>query len=767
LLMRNDERGVGRKVLIIASSLLLIIMSFTGFINYMTLASNYNHALVNTYAVAGNELVKQIEYALNYGKPMDNYYGMQDILVQLESFIPELEQVAIVSPEGEILYDRKGFVRDFHLHATLGEAAKFQQGVVAENLSWQFHQSKAYLFIGIVHHPSNQSTANHVASLMMVFPEDIFLRLNSPYAKQVGAWLAGIALSAMVLLLIIFFRGKLFNKETYTKKKLFLTFVMVIGGAQLCYTCINYFLLKDSYTDMAYKSKDFIHTIVTRNIESIYDKGLTLENITGLDKYFDSIQESLPQIAEIGITSAEFHSQLPVNLVRVTVSEAYLQEQISQALLDMLTVLIISVLFMTELTLLAVFIIMAGGPIGATAKNMGFNAGHGLVRALIFLISLCAYMSLTFVPIVMETLYQPIPGLTKDVVLGLPLSAEMLGGILAIFLAGRAMKKSGWRLIFYSGILLLMVGNILAGLSTNGLLFIVARGIAGLGLGCILIAIRSLVVSLPDANVGIAEFSAGSIAGVNCGLIVGGMLADQIGYAAVFYIAASLALGPIIIVRRFMTEYEIGEKKRENLSTGAKSARFILNKKVFLFLICIFVPYFISGAFLDYFFPLFASVQGLSQSDISRGFLLNGLFIIYLGPVLAGYASRKLGGVKGMITATTIVICALATFVVFGTMPAALVTIALLGIADSFGVSLKTTHFLNLPGIKDLEINQGIGYFSGLVNLSRMAGPIIYGLALSLGTKMGMGLISLGMLTLLLVFIFFAGFRPAHSKIGN
>src|SRR5690554_2817413 len=98
--MRNDERGVGRKVLIIASSLLLIIMSFTGFINYMTLASNYNHALVNTYAVAGNELVKQIEYALNYGKPMDNYYGMQDILVQLESFIPELEGVAIVSPEG-------------------------------------------------------------------------------------------------------------------------------------------------------------------------------------------------------------------------------------------------------------------------------------------------------------------------------------------------------------------------------------------------------------------------------------------------------------------------------------------------------------------------------------------------------------------------------------------------------------------------------------------------------------------------------------------
>ena len=39
-------------------------------------------------------------------------------------------------------------------------------------------------------------------------------------------------------------------------------------------------------------------------------------------------------------------------------------------------------------------------------------------------------------------------------------------------------------------------------------------------------------------------------------------------------------------------------------------------------------------------------------------------------------------------------------------------------------------------------------------NASRMVGPIIYGLALSLGMKMGVGLISLGILALLLVFTF-------------
>jgi predicted MFS family arabinose efflux permease len=505
---------------------------------------------------------------------------------------------------------------------------------------------------------------------------------------------------------------------------------------------------------------------VARNIEGIYAKGLSLENITGLDQYFDSIKEGLPQIAGIRIAPSEFNSQVPADRVQVTVADDYVQCQIFRVLLDMLTVFIISVFFMTELTLLAVSAMMPRGPTRAPDESLDTNAeaGHGAVRTLIFFVNLCACMSITFVPIVMQNLYKPVPGLTKDVVLGLPLSAEMLGGILAIFLVGWLINKQSWRPIFYMGILLLAAGNILAGLSTSGLLLVIARGIAGLGLGHILMAIRSLVVSLPRPNVAIAEFSAGSIAGLNCGLVVGGILADRIGYAAVFYLAAALVIIPVILVRRFMTELEIRERVGGKDPGGAKFMQLIKDKKTLLFLTCIFIPYFITGAFLDYYFPLFASAQGLSQSDISRGFLLNGLFIIYLGPVLTGYATKKLGSVKGIILSMAIVICALLAFIAFGTVPAALLTIALLGIAESFGVSLKTTYFLNLPGIRDLPINKGIAYFSGMVNASRMAGPMIYGLALSLGMRMGMGIIALGLSVLLVFFIFYGRLEPVYGN---
>jgi predicted MFS family arabinose efflux permease/uncharacterized membrane protein len=745
---------VRRKVLVIALGLLIIIMAFTGFLNYMTFADNYNNSLVNTYAVTGHESVRKIEYALHYGKPIDNYYGMNDTLQELKDIIPELDQVNIISPTGDILYDLNGFVRNRRLPDELLKVAVFEQGLVNENLSYQFYKENAYLFMRI-----DDNTAHHVASLVMVFPQNTFLQFNSYITRQLISYLIGIVIVALSLLVIIFFRSKLFTQDQLiNKKKILIALIVVIGSAQLFYGGINYFLFKNAYLDMANTSKDFIQVIVGKNIESVYNKGLSLQNIEGLDKYLDSIKDSLPQIEDISIIPSKdliAPNILSPGTVNVTISKGYIDKQMFNIFLDMVTMLIISILFMIEITLLAV-IIMIRGPNQVAAKRIGVDTktSHGLVRSLIFFVNLGAFMSLTFVPIVMKNLYQPIGELPKDVVLGLPLSAEMLGGIIAIIVAGWFASKMKWQVVLYLGVLFLLTGNLASGFSATAMALIFSRAIAGLGLGFIMMSIRSLVVSLPETNVAIAAFGAGSIAGLNCGAVIGGMLAERLGYSAVFYLAAALILIPFILVHQMMSEYDIATRETSNLSALKKFVNFIGDKKAVVFLLCIFIPYFISGAFLDYFFPLFASGNGLSQGDISRGVLLNGLFIIYLGPILTRLVINKLGNTNGVILSMSIVFCALASFVLFGTVAATFVTLMLLGLAEGFGISMKTTYFLNLRGIRNLEINTGMAYFSVMVNASRMVGPIIYGLALSLGMKMGVGLISLGILALLLVFTF-------------
>jgi predicted MFS family arabinose efflux permease len=506
-----------------------------------------------------------------------------------------------------------------------------------------------------------------------------------------------------------------------------------------------------------------------KNIEDVYSKGLSLQDIEGFDEYLNSIKDSLPEIEDVSLVpSRELNLQNAHNLskIKATVSAEYINQQMLRIILDLLTVLVISILFMIEITLLAVIIMTRDRSKAKSDQEIDpdVRTSHGLVRSLVFFVNLSGCMALTFIPVVMNSIYQPFMGLPKDVILGLPLSAEMLGGVLAIILAGRLIDRKGWRSVLFIGVLFLAVGNLLSGLSSTVLPYILSRAVAGLGLGYILMTTRSLAVSLPERNLAIAEFGAGSIAGLNCGAVIGGMLADRLGYDAVFFLAAVSAIVPFIFVRRLMIGFEIEKRETSDVSALAKFVNIIADKKAIIFLACIFIPFFISGAFLDYFFPLLLSSNDFSQSDISRGVLLYGLFIIYLGPVLTKLSTEKLGTTNGIIVSMIIVISGLATFMLFGTVAAAFVTIICLGIAESFGVSLETSYFLNLKGIKDLEINKGVAYFSFLVNLSRMAGPIVYGMALLLGMKMGVGVISLVLIVLLFGFIFSIRYMRSQSN---
>jgi predicted MFS family arabinose efflux permease len=241
-------------------------------------------------------------------------------------------------------------------------------------------------------------------------------------------------------------------------------------------------------------------------------------------------------------------------------------------------------------------------------------------------------------------------------------------------------------------------------------------------------------------------------------------LADSLGYNIVFYISAIIIIFPIIFVYYFIKIDEVEKKKESQDLLINNLKKFFKSKRSKLFILCIFIPYFISGAFLDYYFPLFASQNNLMQSDISRGFLLNGLFVIYLGPPMTKYVVEKLGSIKGIILSILIVFFALLQFVIWGSLTAAFVTVIILGIAESFGVSIKTTYFLELNGIRDLEISKGVALFGIMVNFGRMIGPIVYGLVLSFGMQKGIGMIDISLIVLLIIFLTMGGLKNEYNE---
>ncbi len=55
----TPPKSVKYRLLAMALGLLLVIMFFTGLVNYLSFANNFNHSLANTYGIAGSELVKK------------------------------------------------------------------------------------------------------------------------------------------------------------------------------------------------------------------------------------------------------------------------------------------------------------------------------------------------------------------------------------------------------------------------------------------------------------------------------------------------------------------------------------------------------------------------------------------------------------------------------------------------------------------------------------------------------------------------------------
>ncbi|MCP4702085.1 MAG: hypothetical protein GY862_35285, partial [Gammaproteobacteria bacterium] len=64
----------------------------------------YVRSLVSTYELTGKNLKRKIEPSLRFGKPLENFKGMERFLAEVMENTPGLSYAGIVSPAGKILH---------------------------------------------------------------------------------------------------------------------------------------------------------------------------------------------------------------------------------------------------------------------------------------------------------------------------------------------------------------------------------------------------------------------------------------------------------------------------------------------------------------------------------------------------------------------------------------------------------------------------------------------------------------------------------------
>lgn len=436
-------------------------------------------------------------------------------------------------------------------------------------------------------------------------------------------------------------------------------------------------------------------------------------------------------------------------------------EVIRNLLIDLLTLVIVIVLMSVEIAFLNQLILdrNAREAVAPHSKYLD-DTDVPMIRPLSFLIFITVYMALAFIPLLAKDLARPIFGMEESMVIGLPISAEVLASGITMLFAGYFAQANGWKRTFYIGSAIFVVSAILTAFSKDILYFIGIRTLSGIGTGFMFMALRGYVnigSNTTTRNDGFAQLTAGAVAGMNVGVVMGANLADKIGMLNVFYIMAVFGLVSFLFVLFQMRTPEDLSADRVKESSNISILRFYTNPKVLLFFIAILIPAYIAGMYLEYFFPVYAEEQGLSTSVIGLAFTLYGLIIVYLGPIFAQIGERRLGIRTAAALASMLTGLSLLIFAVTGNLVGSLLAVVVLGFSDGFGEAAYNSYFLELEAAQAMGESSASGHFEFVGQLGKMIGPIVIAIMLGTGAQTGIGYISVGVLSLMAVFLLFSG----------
>ncbi len=404
-------------------------------------------------------------------------------------------------------------------------------------------------------------------------------------------------------------------------------------------------------------------------------------------------------------------------------------------LIEGITVLFLTALVMVEGLLLYLHLLSRRKRVSRQAPRYEL----GFVRPAMFVFLFAIDLSMSFLPLHMQLFDAELFGMSRDIVAGLPISAEFLAVGIFLLVAGVWMDRRGWHEPFFVGLFVVGLGSLCSWVTDSALVFILSRALVGAGYGLTLMSAQGLVIRYGGENgraAGFAALFAGLYSGSICGAAAGAILAERLGYHTVFLIGAVIVMLLVAFSWKFLrTVIDLH-------ASAAKPAARQPRKKVELLPLLKFLgnPVFVAlnllsslpaaiavAGFLHFFTPVYLDQIGIRDSTIGQVLILYGICLIYFGPLIGRLIDRTdnkkyymlVGGVLGGLS--------FATFNTDFGIASVIVSVFLLGLSSSFVLSSQSTIVLELRQSRELGEGTALGIFRSISRIGQVVGPIIFG----------------------------------------
>ncbi|MFI3271794.1 MAG: MFS transporter [Pseudomonadota bacterium] len=483
---------------------------------------------------------------------------------------------------------------------------------------------------------------------------------------------------------------------------------------------------------------------------------------------FASISSMVKATPDISIA----HNAQQQSLVTVYISKESLQDSLISILLDILTITVITLIFLVEF--IAVIFMYDESVLQKktavqeslhsqeTTKTSVFHNAY-IIRTIAFAMFFGVFLSISFIPLRMAEISPSLFGLSKDVSMSLPVSMEMFCAGLAIVMGGVVADKYGWRPILLAGSAFVALGSFASAFFDSALLFLGARCLAGFGYGGVNLSIQLFVFdrSNPEQRAqSIASMLAGAYAGLLCGSAFGGLIADRLGYSATFYVACLIMLSTCLVLAKHLPKQDLS--KLQASKSAEKKERFSLADLKYFFtnipmlglLMMNIVPCaFATVCLFNYYIPVSLHAANASTADIGRVSMFYCLIVIYLGPVLGRIIDRsasKISAAKGispvalwLFVAGIACVISIAIFSLSTSISMAILGIIILGICNSIAFSAQGTYALSLPIVDTFGQGKVVASYNLAERVGQVLGPICLAVMIaSLGAQISLQLLA-------------------------
>lgn len=364
------------------------------------------------------------------------------------------------------------------------------------------------------------------------------------------------------------------------------------------------------------------------------------------------------------------------------------------------------------------------------------------IRSLIFISFLADSMQDAFIPILIAGRYDANGPIPEHIAIALPITMQLLMTALFSFLGGFVGTRIGMKKTLLYGFILQLIGYLVAGLMTDYYGILLAKSIVGMGMGMIIVAINTLA-AMDEKESGrlFGEMNAGILAGVTAGVGVGSVLLSRVGYKEVYLTAA------VIVLFGCLLSFVGKEQKiRNEVRIPVSMKAFFAHRDIWPFLVLLLMPFLIALSYREYFFPLYAESMGMSESGIGYLYLLSGLIVIYLGPIITQYAIQGFGERGAVFIATGLMASASLAFGILESLVGAIIGIFILSLAISFGYAAQATYYASRDVTKKYGEGNAMSVYSLFDNGGQTLGPLLYASALAIGYRGGTLVIGIGMM---------------------